>query len=509
MQLNNHPAMKTPVVKIFIPFLIALSFGCGGNTVNKKNSVITDTLSKNMLSVKSMHDDLSVLWSVIKELHPGYGFYTSPADLQKAYDSTYASIKSPLTESQFIDQIYPFMCELRCGHTQLKHAEGYKPSINDRASHLPFKVLVRNHHAWITAHQTAELHTGDEIMDINGIPVSAIINRGYGLYCGDGYGETFKELFLSEYDGFEDACNKCYHWKGPYQIKLRTVNGGIKNINVKPAESGAVTTDLTLKPVDNFANWTVVKGISDARLRFFNSSSTAWFSATPFAYADTLVYKKAFAAIKQKGIKNLILDLRHNTGGDIRVATQLLSYLADGPFNVVKEVKSRVSDLANNRFAKYFDSTITQGFIQGYKTSSKTGDWYRIEATPAFGQIYGPFQLAKKDHFNGKLLVLIDGATFSSGALLTAALKAQRKGIKFIGRETAGAEEGCNGVTLQHLTLPNTKIVVDFPWMRVISVAKDPISGRGIMPDFKVDYSPEDVVRNNDLDLEKALSLIK
>lgn len=455
-----------------------------------------------------MHDDLSLLWSAVKELHPGYGFYTSPADLQKKYDSTYASIKSPLTESQFIDQIYPFMCGLRCGHTQLRHSEGYKPSTNDKVSHLPFKVLVRNHRVWVTKQKTLVINTGDEIIDINGVPVSEIVDKGYDLYCSDGYAETFKELFLSEYDGFEDACNKCYHWPGPYQIKLQTTNGVLKTVEVK-AGDGIVADDPKLKPVDNFANFTVAKDIPDNRLRFLKESSTAWFSVPPFAYADTVVYKKAFAAIKQKGIKNLILDLRHNTGGDIRVATQLLSYLADAPFNVVKEVKSRVPDLANNRFAKYFDTTITQGFVQGYKTSGKIDDWYHIETTPAFGQIYGPFQLAKKDHFNGKLMVLIDGATFSSGALLTAALKAQRKGIKFIGRETAGAEECCNGVTLQHLTLPSTKIVVDFPWMRVASVAKSPIKGRGIMPDFNVDYTPEDMVRNNDRDLKKALSLIK
>ncbi len=509
MHVNNHPAMKMHLVKIFVFFLMAIAFGCGGNTSNKRRGVITETLGKNMLSVKSMHDDLSVLWSVVKELHPGYGIYTSPADLQKAYVKTYASIKSPLSEGQFIDHIYPFVCELRCGHAQLKHSASFKPSASEKIPHFPFKVLVRNHHVWITMHQTTKVNTGDEIININGIAVSAIIEHGYGLYCGDGYAETFKELFLSEYDGFEDACNKCYHWPGPYHIKLRTANGAIKNINVKAAEDGAIAEDPKLKPVDNFANWVVVKDIPDRRLRFFKKTATAWFSAPPFAYADTVVYKNAFALIREKGIKNLVLDLRHNTGGDIRVATQLLSYLADSSFSIVKDVKSRVADLAQSRFSKYFDTTVTQGFVLGFKTGGKEGNWYHINATPTFGRIYGPFQLAKKNHFNGNLIVLIDGATFSSGVLLTAALKAQRKNVKFIGRETAGTEEGCNGVTLQKLTLPNTKIVVDFPWMRVVSMAKNPVKGRGIMPDFEVDYTPEDVVRNNDVDLRKALSLLR
>ncbi len=114
-----------------------------------------------------------------------------------------------------------------------------------------------------------------------------------------------------------------------------------------------------------------------------------------------------------------------------------------------------------------------------------------------------------EDHFDGNLYVLIDGATFSSGALFTAALKSQCKNVTFIGRETAGNEEGCNGMVMQTLTLPSTKVVVDFPLMRVESVALNPIRGRGIMPDYPVNYDPMDIVIKRDRDLEKALRLVQ
>jgi hypothetical protein len=112
--------------------------------------------------------------------------------------------------------------------------------------------------------------------------------------------------------------------------------------------------------------------------------------------------------------------------------------------------------------------------MQGYEIDGKEGSWYHVISKPAMGTIYGPLPLTKEHHFNGSLYVLIDGATFSSGALFTAALKSQCKNAKFIGRETAGAEEGCNGMTIQELTLPNTKLRIDFPWMRVESVARNP-----------------------------------
>ena len=450
-----------------------------------------------------MQEDLAILWSAIKEMHPGYGIYTSADSLQIAYNKAYAAIQTPLTEDGFIIAIAPFVYSLRCGHTQIKHSENYKPPFVPQAAHLPFEVLVRNYRAWITTHKTDQLNTGDEIISVNNVPVETIIDHGYNFYGDDGYNETFKELFLSEYDVFEDVCNKYYHWQAPYELKVRTDSGEVKTVQVTETKS-----NVPVSKVDNYADWATDKNIPDARLRFLNKTSVAIFQSTPFAYADTVVFKDAFKLIHQKGIKTLILDLRHNSGGDVRVATQLLSYLADSTFGIVKDVKSRLPDPAQNNFSRYFDTSVTQGFITGFKPDYKEGSWYHIEAKPAFGNLYGPFPINKEHHFNGKLLVLIDGATFSSGALLTAAIKAQRKGVIFIGRETAGSEEGCNGVTIPKLTLPNTKIVVDFPWMRVVSMAKDPSFGRGIMPDYPVDYTPNDIFTQNDPDLKKALSMI-
>jgi hypothetical protein len=139
----------------------------------------------------------------------------------------------------------------------------------------------------------------------------------------------------------------------------------------------------------------------------------ALLQSPPFAYADTVVFKNAFKLIQQKRIKTLILDMRQNTGGDIRVATQLLSYLADAPFQIVKDVKSRLPNPAVNSFARYFDTSITQGFLLGFKPGYKEGTWYHIISKPAFGNLYGPFALDEANHFDGKLFVLIGGNTIN------------------------------------------------------------------------------------------------
>jgi C-terminal processing protease CtpA/Prc len=502
--------MKISPQVILCLFIAAMITACGQSGSKKiPTSSISDTgKATQKLSIKMMHDDLFILWQAIKEMHPVYGIYTTADSLQRAYDKTYSAINEPLPESEFINRFYPFLCELRCGHTQIEHSAGYKPAGGSKEYHLPFEVLVRAHKAWITTHLTDKLNTGDEIISMNGIPIAEIIKHGYGLYCGDGYNETFKELFLSEYDGFEDVCNKYYHWAPPYQLSLRTKQGAIKTVSLTPPVKTDAVQSSPEKTVDNYINWTEAKNTGYLPLRFLKNSSTAWFVAKTYQYSDTVIYKEAFKQIHQHGIKNLILDMRHNTGGDIRVATKLLTFLADGPFHVVANVKSRIPNPAVNNSEKYFDTARTASFNQSFKPGQKEGTYYHVDFKPVFGQLLSTIAIDKTDHFGGRLFVLIDGATFSSAALFTSALKAQRKNTKFIGRETAGAEEGCDGGTIQHLTLPNTQIIIDFPWMRLDAVARKPIHGRGIIPDYPVNYTPEDVVSKNDPDLKKALSLI-
>ncbi|WP_431214667.1 S41 family peptidase [Puia sp. P3] len=141
-----------------------------------------------------------------------------------------------------------------------------------------------------------------------------------------------------------------------------------------------------------------------------------------------------------------------------------MTYLADEPFQMVGEVWTNVADPAKGRYAQYFDTVRTESFYQSFKpTGVVESGHYKYDFRPAFGHLLGRTALARRNHYNGRLFVLVDGATFSSGAHTAAVIKEYCKGVVFVGRETAGGSEGCSGGTLQHLTLPNTGVVVEFP----------------------------------------------
>lgn len=142
--------------------ILFLSAGCNLEASKKPVQEAPASSHENKLSVHNMQSDLSILWSAIQEIHPGYGIYTPADSLEKKYEDVRSSLREPMSEDEFIFHIYPFLCALGCGHTQIKHSAGYQPPVKETVVHLPFQVLVRGQRAWMTTTKMAKLATGDE-----------------------------------------------------------------------------------------------------------------------------------------------------------------------------------------------------------------------------------------------------------------------------------------------------------------------------------------------------------
>jgi C-terminal processing protease CtpA/Prc len=114
----------------------------------------------------------------------------------------------------------------------------------------------------------------------------------------------------------------------------------------------------------------------------------------------------------------------------------------------------------------------------------------------------------QKHHFKGKVYVLINGGSFSASALVSAYLKYKQKAV-FIGEETGGAKEGCNAGVTPYYVLPHTKVKLRMPAFRIVHDVSPWISGRGIMPDYEVEYGIKDIFAKKDLELIKVKELLK
>ena len=135
------------------------------------------------------------------------------------------------------------------------------------------------------------------------------------------------------------------------------------------------------------------------------------------------------------------------------------------------------------------------------KTQPNTYEW----------KYHGPLkeQKPKASHFTGKLLVLTDGATFSTSADVCAILHAQKRAL-FAGEEVGGGYYGNNSAINMDITLPNSRIMFGIPLVRYTNAVDYPdYYGHGVQPDFPIPYTYADYQSPEDLILTEALSLIK
>ena len=117
-------------------------------------------------------------------------------------------------------------------------------------------------------------------------------------------------------------------------------------------------------------------------------------------------------------------------------------------------------------------------------------------------------QPPKENVFKGSIYVLTDGLTFSSAADMASSIKKTTEAT-FIGEESGGVFEGPTGGISIVVQLPNSRIMVRIsPNIHIgYMYHKHPV-GRGVIPDYPVKYTIEDLLQKRDPVMEKAEELI-
>jgi C-terminal processing protease CtpA/Prc len=215
----------------------------------------------------------------------------------------------------------------------------------------------------------------------------------------------------------------------------------------------------------NYSN----KEPKDLTIKVFPENSTAVLTIDSFVYygeKNKIFFDfvdMAFSRIEDENIKNVILDLRGNGGGDPFCASYLWSYL-------------------------------------------------EREAQPYFAEPYGKYaELSKPieqadNHFAGELYILIDGSNFSTTGHFCSLLKYHEVGT-FIGTET-GSTYTCNAA-VKVFPLKNTKIGLKIATGSFAAAVKGFPKDRGIIPEHKMSPTLEDLKKGKDTVLEYVLSLIE
>jgi C-terminal processing protease CtpA/Prc len=356
------------------------------------------------------------------------------------------------------------VAQVGCVHTSLRVPATIWEQLPD--NFFPVQLRFVHNKAYLIhfLNDTQDVQPGSELISINDIPVPEIIATLKQTISADGYNDSFRTERLNML--FHDSYALQYGFPEKYTITFKLPD------YIKPQQTTLIP--VTRQVIRNYSaqqNNQTSTGDPALDFKILTSKNTAVLTIKSFNYYQAQEREKfysfidtAFVQIQKVHISNLILDLRDNDGGDPFCSTHLLSYLEQKPIPYFARV-----------------------YPDGYEHFAE------------------PIPLAE-NNYKGKLYILINGKGVSTLGHIGAILKHHRIGI-FIGSET-GATFECNDAT-KRITLKNTGLNLHVARITFTAAVKDMARKSGILPDYPVQPSIEDIINNRDTVLEYTFQLIE
>ena len=502
--MNNGCLSRIRCTHFIIQVLFCIAFTPGANAQGKV-----------MLSKEQALEDFRWLRFSLEYVHPRLYKYEDKRTVDTRFDSLTGRIRSQISGLDFLALVSMTNAAVKCGHLYtIPQGQLSQEVLNKKV--LPFHIKVLDEKLYaINNCSNASIPNGSQILSINGRSTAEILRIILPGIATDGNISTRKyrlvdRYFFYRFHGFDLYYHLHVDRTETFKITYLT-NGSVqsKAVIVKGMSIDERSTLLKQKcnideqswfnsPSPRFelheANSYAILGVSRS---FYNKNIDPGF--------DSLV-QSAFRIIKEKKIQNLILDLRNNEGGSEHQQMELMSYLYDQPFKLYQNIYLSHLDFRPLKPVIIERDTAALLFNNSDEYMRKINENLWIN-----NYEYGhslKLKPPKEDVFKGKLYVLMNGISFSSTADLISDIKKTRNAI-FIGEESGGTFEGPTGGDNIVVQLPNSKIMVRIsPNIQIgYMYQKHPI-GRGVLPDYPIQYTIEDVLNGRDLEMEKAKSLI-
>lgn len=466
-----------------IPCIVTLLFVCPVLNAQQK------------YSPQQVRHVLGDVVDALDKFHPGAYRYQSKNDFAAYVDSVKNTITDSATQVDMYRKIKPVVSRIGCLHTDFSMTEKYKQALNKTPNLLPFRLYFKENKAWVTDNFSGNplILPGDEITAINGRSIPEILSLVLPAIPSDGYNQTMKYLALYR----------------QFPLWYRHMIAVTDNFEVMVAHHGE-TRSVTLKGMlekDLAGNGFLTEPVYPKQLELNIKGGTAYLTIRSFA--DSYIKRsgqsfkpfidEAFRELKNKGVKNLVLDLRDNTGGSDGNAAYFSGFFFDRPYRYWKRVTCTPAIAAKIKgVAKiWWRKPVQEDSLWLWQKGKRSGEFdYADEQRPA------------ADPFAGNVYVLINGFCMSSCADLAAILYSNRKAL-FVGEETGGGYQGNNSGMMPGIHLKPSKMMLTVPLQKYeTAVDTTQFFGRGTMPDVPVALSLNDILQRRDRVMETADSLI-
>ncbi len=455
---TGYTEIKTAIITLFI-LLVQLSVF--GQKIGKDQAL----------------EDLKMLRDNIQRYNPALAQYNPEFDSLSA-----EIIQSVQNDSISIFVYFSLVSEICAlsneGHFAIGNWQDsiHKGIPESKYAYLPVSVKLISNQLYIWDDYSNEqlLQRGDSIISINGKPTVDIIKMLQKVTPSDGDITTYANKNIEV--GFPWLYYFYIEQTDTFQLDYLRHDEVVKTAKIKALFKSDQLSNFKKYIVDDgIREGSKLNAFYDLQLKeeyaLLKLPSFDYRKVNQYKVKSKKMYKTIFKELAEKKVNHLVIDLRGNTGGRNEFADDMVPYILN-PEN-------------------------TDSFFK------KTTSWEGKQKTYKMPK-------ASKYAFQGTIYVLVNGKTYSAGSSLARFLKEYADAI-IIGEETGTRYEGFSAGSIQSVSLPNSKLRIGIPRYHIFYPAsgKQNTRNRGVLPDYEIIYSFEDIVQEIDLHFEKALTLMK
>ena len=325
---------------------------------------------------------------------------------------------------------------------------------------------------------------GYEVLKIHGKEMSEIIETIQPLLANDGNSE---EMIGASFPFLLWAVNTSH----PYSVEILNKETGLPEI-LELQGTNDLDKYRTQKPIgiksklDDFITFELL----DKNIGYINAKSFGFVQYNEITKAFDNNFESYFASLKEKGVSNLIIDLRENGGGSSYPAEAILQKIANKLYQQTGGSTMRVS----KQFGEFLNGLPWAIRMIAKKGSMKDYDKYPIginikeESKPSLPK-------KVKNSFSGKVYVLIGPNTHSAAMMMANAVEDFDLGI-LVGEPTKSIpRELSNALPLK---TPNAKIAFVVPATLFTRANGDANNFDPVKPDVFINTTSEDIEQKRD-----------
>lgn len=461
----------------------------------------------------ALANDAAVLQAHLADIHPGYSTYTSKTVIDARFLTLEKELAlgDSLSIKEYLRKLLPVLALIKDKHTMLWPDEKY--FINDYR-YAPFELQLIGSRLFVSRLFDKRLarYQMSELLEINSIPAQEFLAGAERIIPRDGASQSFLAAGIANYGMLNLLCNLLLQNNDNIQLRIRTAAGReetlqLYNLSSCNARYAGIHEIQNAKPV----SYRIDREAACCYLTL-TSFWKQWLEKSGISY--TKAFKAIFEELEYEHISTLVIDLRHNDGGNPEIAQELLSYLLPSETAYLSGLRINESFLQpmyleNNAIKelgghtgllKYFGKTWVYNRVFEH-------DGTQLKLKEKYLDNIG--EISPSSHaFGGKLYVITSGNTADVASEFCSLLRKHTQAV-FIGQETGGAQTGGCGGFFYPLRLPATGCRIWIPAIQAQLNTSAHRPGRGVLPDYPVDPSAPLNGAPDDPELTKVRELIR